>query len=453
MASKYARRMVVPSDFAETLKGFAREVLRQLPKDVDEDAAEAWIYNFGASYFSNAASTEPAPAFLELENLTRDELEAKLVDLFLEADADNSGTLDHREFKTVFRKFADELGFPKADVRRIMAEADENESGAIEYHEFARAAGDVIQAVLARTTYETLKATREESAVEKSRNFLLHNLSPDQLEKVLGDMFTRADGDGSGTLSRSEFHNALKQSGLGLTRKEINILLHEVDENEDGNVSYQEFLPLCFNLLVEIVSQQFEASEVPRDEAELKDFFTDLFAAADVEGNGLLAVADIAALLDQAELGLSTIQQSAILAEARTNDDGLVEYARFAGDAATIIAAIIDLQFNESRAEAVIAARSSSERTVLGMNEAEFTDALSTALGEADTEGTGMVHYADAKAVLVSDLGLTDKQSNGVIIHASQDGEGNVSIADVAAGAFAVLLNIEELEKLKAGEW
>lgn len=450
MASKYARRMVIPSDFAEVLKGFTREVLRELPADVEEEDAERWIYNFGASYFSEAATAAPTPGFLELDKLSRDELEAKLVDLFLEADADNSGTLDHREFKTVFRTFADELGFPKTDVRRIMAEADENESGCIEYHEFARAAGDVIQAVLAKTTYDTLKAQREESAVEKSRNFLLHNLSPDQLEKVLGDMFSRADADGSGTLSRGEFTKALKESGLGLTRKEINILLHEVDEDEDGMVTYHEFLPLCFNLLVEIVSQQFESSEIPRDEAELKAFFVDLFSAADVKGSGSLSVADIASLLDQAELGLSTIQQSAILAEANADDEGQVDYEKFSGTAATIIAAIIDLQFNESRAEAVIAARA-GESTVLGMSEEVFVDALTTTLTEADTEGVGMVHYADAKAVLVSDLRLTDKQANGVVRHAAQDGDGNVAIRDVVAGAFAVLQHIEEIEKLRSG--
>jgi hypothetical protein len=38
---------------------------------------------------------------------------------------------------------------------------------------------------------------------------------------------------------------------LGLTRKEVNAILSEVDENNDGEVSYEEFIPICFNILVE----------------------------------------------------------------------------------------------------------------------------------------------------------------------------------------------------------
>ena len=43
----------------------------------------------------------------------------------------------------------------------------------------------------------------------------------------------------------------LRASELGLSRKEINVLLSEVDIDGDGNISYEEFMPLCFNILVE----------------------------------------------------------------------------------------------------------------------------------------------------------------------------------------------------------
>lgn len=101
MASKYARRMVVPSDFAEVLKGFTREVLRNLPTDVAEEDADAWIYEFGASYFASRANSDPAPAFLQLDKLSSEQLEEKLVQLFMDADVDNSGSLDRKEFKSV----------------------------------------------------------------------------------------------------------------------------------------------------------------------------------------------------------------------------------------------------------------------------------------------------------------------------------------------------------------
>lgn len=314
--------------------------------------------------------------------------------------------------------------------------------------EFARAAGSVIQTLLAKTTYESLKRSREESAVEKSRTFLMHSMTKDELEGVLRRMFQNADKDGSGFLSRAEFSQALRESDLGLSRREINVLLFEVDANSDNMVSYEEFLPLCFNLMVEIVAQQLEANNMPKDELEIKSFFQDVFASADTEGVGRLPLSDLAVLLERADLGLSVIQRSAILAEAVVDDDGMVEYERFAGDAATIVAAIVDLQINAARAEAVVAARGD---TVMGMTQDAFTDLLVSCLARADTTGHGFVHSADAKAMLVSEVGLTQKQAAGVVLYAGEDSEGNVSIAQVAAGAFAVLRAIGENSKLAAG--
>lgn len=317
--------------------------------------------------------------------------------------------------------------------------------------EFARAAGSVIQTLLAKTTYESLKKAREESAVEQSKAYLLHAMTKEELESVLSDMFMKADADGSGFLSRSEFTRALKESGLGLSRKEINVLLYEVDADSDGMVSYAEFLPLCFNLLVEIVAQQIEANSMPKDEVELQEFFVDVFSSADVSGSGMLHVSELADLLESADLGLSAIQRSAILSEAVADEDGNVQYERFAADAATIIAAIIDLQINQQRAQAVVEARQGAD-TVLGMTEQEFSEALIDSLGRSDTTGTGMVHSSDAVASLVSDLNLTQKQAAGVVRHARSDGEGNVSINDVAAGAFAILKAIQEHRLLAEGK-
>ena len=187
---------------------------------------------------------------------------------------------------------------------------------------------------------------------------------------------------------------------------------------------------------------------MPSDEAELQSFFVDVFGSADVDGTGRLHVDELNDLLERADLGLSTIQRTAILAEAVVDDDGMVEYEQFARDAATIIAAIIDLQINEARAVAVVESRGN---TVMGMSEAEFCDALVDSLGRSDTTGSGMVHYSDATAALVSDLGLSTKQANGVVRFARADSEGNVSITDVAAGAFAVMRAMEEHRRLAEG--
>ena len=101
---------------------------------------------------------------------------------------------------------------------------------------------------------EDAKAAAEEDEVdarEAVEMHLLHGIPREQLEQMMFTVFNSADSDGSGALDRKEFARCLKSAELGLTRKEINLLLSEVDADGDGMVTYEEFVPLCFNILVE----------------------------------------------------------------------------------------------------------------------------------------------------------------------------------------------------------
>ena len=55
-------------------------------------------------------------------------------------------------------------------------------------------------------------------------------------------------GPRSGQLDRNEFKAALKAAKLGLTRKDINLIMSSADTNNDGLVSYDEFIPVCFQV-------------------------------------------------------------------------------------------------------------------------------------------------------------------------------------------------------------
>lgn len=458
MASKYAKRMVVPDSFPEILKGFTRELLRDLPADVpDGDAVTEWMLEYGRRYFeakaeetrTSGAGGGSADLVDAAAHMSPDELRERITTIFLDADVDNNGFLDHREFKTVVKRFGDELGLQVSDIRRVMAEADENADGCIEYHEFVPMAVDVIDTAIAKRKFEETKLEREADAVQRSRHFLLHGMSREDLENVLEEMFRQADTDGSNALSRAEFVSCLRNSGLGLTRREINVLMAEVDEDHDGAISYEEFLPLCFNLLVEIVSEEFESASVPKGETELKEFFVDLFRNADPEDTGRLRPFDLQDLIRQADLGLTHVQISALLAEAAVDEDGLVRYEKFASDAATIIASIIDIQTNQEKAEKLQDMRGSdSHGTVMGMDRATFEGALAGALSGADA-GDGRVGVAAAKDLLTSDaVGLSDKEANAVISLATPDDDMTVDIAAVAGSAFQVLQHIQEQQAI-----
>lgn len=318
-------------------------------------------------------------------------------------------------------------------------------------------------------------------ALQKSKDFLLHGMDRPELEAVLKEMFEEADADGSGFLSRREFTAALRSSGLGLTRKEINVLLHEVDENDDGEVSYAEFLPICFQLLVEvyphpppppsrpppsvrsrdctvlscpplprshvqIVADEFEAASTPQDEAELAQFFTDLFTHADVDKTGRLRASHIQTLLRDADLGLQTLQISAVMSEAAVDDDGTVDYTVFARDAASVVASIFQIQMSSTSVEVVRGYRASADATqVLGMSQQEFESQLSAVIAAADTEGSGQVPWQQAMESLQG-LGLTTKQAQGIVMLAGIGADNMVNVAAVSHQAFKLLLHMAEQE-------
>lgn len=102
MASKYAQRFTVPDGFPEILKSFTREVLRNLPADVPDEEAEGWIYQFAVQYFKNGGiSPMHDSGSRGMTRLSPQELQEKITTIFISADADQSGTLDHKEFKNV----------------------------------------------------------------------------------------------------------------------------------------------------------------------------------------------------------------------------------------------------------------------------------------------------------------------------------------------------------------
>ena len=152
-------------------------------------------------------------------------------------------------------KMAD-LGLSESEVKNVMAEADVNGDGEITYAEFVPLAVDLVQALYAKAEAANDLAADEEEAKEAATEFMLHGMSREELEGVMKEVFLKADADGSGALSLNEFHKCIREADLGLTRKEINALMQEVDADGDGMVTYDEFVPLCFDMLVELLKDE-----------------------------------------------------------------------------------------------------------------------------------------------------------------------------------------------------
>jgi len=433
MASKYARQFALPDGFPQLLKDLTREVLRADPRD---------IHTFGYEYFSEAISRRNNPdEYAEPERLSVEELTEKVGQLFVDADADGNGVLDRKEFKSVFIGLKEELSLTDKDVLRIMAEADENEDGQIEYSEFLPIAIDVMQSIYAKQDFEATALEREE-VLEDVRDYLLHGMPQEELEDELRNVFNEADGDGNGYLDRKEFVAVLKNADLGFTKREINIMLTEVDEDGDGKVSYDEFVPLCFQLLVELVAG--DVATVPQDENDLRDFFLELFGGS-ADEDGKLPHTLAIQLISDADLGLTRVQIHAIMSEAEEDEDGKIHHVQLAQAMSGMVLSLVNVQVQQDRAAKMKEIRAQDNyNMVMGFTAEDMSAALNAAFASVDTSGSGQLAREDIKMVVSETLpSAPPKYVQSIMSLTRPDADGMCEFSVVATQAFKVLQWLE----------
>ena len=430
MPSKYGKQFAVPKEFPSVLKAFTREVLRAQPGD---------IYEFGAQYFSAMLEqAEAAEAGSGPRRLSPEELKQLLTEMFHSADADGSGALSMQEFKSVL-SMAD-LGLGDRETKRVMAEADYNSDGEISYEEFIPLAVDLVQAMYARMEAAAAKEAEEDEAREEAKAYLLHGMSKEEVEMVMMEIFHKSDADGSGQLDLNEFRKCCQDADIGLTKKEINILMHQCDVDGDGHISYEEFVPLFFEMLTEILKDELLMEK--RQPSELEAFLLDCFAQADVDQVGRLNPLALKDTIRSCDLGLTRLQIHSVLAEASYDESGFAEYAPFAKTAAELIYRMLDMDAQIERAEAVQGLLSDGQdfSLVKGYDEAAVASMLLNELSAADTAGSGLLPFETVRAVFAgSALGLSAGEVSALMSACDVEPSGEISYQAVASYAFYIL--------------
>jgi len=340
MSSKFAKQYQVPPEFPEILKDFAREVLRNQPANINE---------FAAKYFDCLASGLPADAAQagvaggaggaqDMDPLSIGDIETIIQDLFRKYDQDGNCFLDPKEFQSLMEDLQQRLEFPPDEIYRFLAEADMNADGMIEYEEFIPLAIQIIQGMYAKKRLEMHMT----EVNKKAEGILVHGMSREELTQLVESIFKRMDADGSGVLSKQEFVQALTAMELGLTRREINNIMFRVDQDDDGNIDYNEFVPFAFDLLRKLTSMRLLETELEND--ELLQYLNDLFKAKDTEMSGALHADDVRDVLHQAMLGLSRMQIYTVISEAEITADGTIAYGTFLHRAVGLIRSMLSFQ-------------------------------------------------------------------------------------------------------------
>merc|ERR1712072_1154299 len=130
------------------------------------------------------------------------------------------------------------------------------------------------------------------------------------------------------------------------SKQEIRRMLMEADENEDGYIDYNEFLPIGVDIVQAIfarreaeaaaAAEQTAASEAARialmhgmDKDQYKQMLLSYFRAHDVDNSGFLSRKEFKECMKNADLGLTRQEINALMAEIDVDGDDNISLEEF----------------------------------------------------------------------------------------------------------------------------
>lgn len=389
----------------------------------------------------SAPTLEQSVEELDMASMTTDQLASFAMDVFLRFDADKNGVLDVWEFKEVLKSTA--LNFSKEEIREIMAESDADGNGIIDYKEFLPMFVELVTSLKSAQEIKQLRDKELEETRDEVEALFIKGMTQEELERKMQRLFAMFDEDGNGTLDPEEFQRALNSADLGLSRKEINMLLGEADVNHDGCIEYEEFVPVAFRVLVDRARNKQLENEALASEDGITVLLIDAFSKVDHDGSGVLHVQDVKKCLkrlaEREEIQLSRSQIVSIIADCDVNpDDGTVHYLRFAPVASGVIHGMIDFSAQKLRAEAVasLASEDTNVGLMRGMSNEEVERIMLRAFQAADVDHNGGLDREEMLVVLKSvgaeELGLELHQITALMVSADEDGDGLVDYRELA---------------------
>ncbi|CAK4680291.1 unnamed protein product [Aphanomyces euteiches] len=417
MASRYAKNVKVPADFPDMLRNFAREVLRNQEKIKTKDD----ILQYGIKYFTdltnkNAGLTNgPSDETEVYMQMSDEEIEEYMWQIFRASDPANAGELDEGDFKKmselmrkVFNEIADYLHLNPVERKRCATVAE---------------------------NIESYDASTSKEVIVKSSNCLCHGLLREEFESMLREILHHSDADNSGTISRTEL-----DPDLGLTRKETNLVLFDIPCDEGGRVFYQDIIPSVFDVLVHAAAN--DVLDLPRSEEQIENILTRVFSSGDEESTGLLSFGALKNLLRMTGLGLTRIQIIALMSEAQEEEDDSVSYEQFTKSITPMVFSLVDYDQQPKMAQMVPVYRGTEEY---------FSNALSIAFEAIDETQRGLVPRHEIVEAIQNALPKISTQYIAALLALGDvDDNGDVEYSVIIHNGFQALQWLQEYDALSS---
>eukprot|EP01051_Picozoa_sp_SAG22_P007203 SAG22_NODE_498_length_9728_cov_12.354346_1_plen_1377_part_00 len=248
--------------------------------------------------------------------------------LFDEIDDDGSGELDREEVGQLLGKLSGTRCTPD-ELDAAMAELDEDDDGDVTFKEFLQ-------------WWNAIRADRAVSPWAVIINMRNREL---QEEEELRTLFESIDTDGGGTIDADELLKLTSDLGLALTHVEIQEAMRDIDDDDSGEIDFEEFYDWYrlhkkekFGLATEIQgglkrsmllkgakNSMFAALDGEKSTAHVKEMFERL----DGDGSGALGYAEFYELNDGLHLNLTHVEIRKAMKEMDTDGDGEIDLKEF----------------------------------------------------------------------------------------------------------------------------
>ncbi|XP_066297460.1 troponin C-like [Branchiostoma lanceolatum] len=141
-------------------------------------------------------------------------------------------------------------------------------------------------------------------------------LSDDLVEEfqMAFDMF---DQKSEGEISVQNLGTILKQIGLNPSRKELEEIMAEADEDGSGTMDFDEFL--------ELMAKQMHQEEGELNEDEVRAAFN----VFDKNNDGFISMSEWKAMAEACDENLSEAELNELMEEGDVNRDGRLDYDEF----------------------------------------------------------------------------------------------------------------------------
>lgn len=140
--------------------------------------------------------------------------------MFESVNPSKSGLVTHQEFYDAFKTLS--YGLSENDIKILIALADENEEGLIEWYNFIEIGIDSIKTFFSRN--KTLqRAKAHEREVNKDNILLMYEDEIQWMCQVLNKKYTESESYKEGIMSKDQFRDILLQANM-FNPKEINII-------------------------------------------------------------------------------------------------------------------------------------------------------------------------------------------------------------------------------------